>query len=147
MVLEFILLQLLVKVFGESGEELKYILQKANERDAINLNFGGEIEEKVLTDIVIKIAKKESFVVIMFENEDQNVMNLSHCEDITPSIRVEHSNVFTISAHDRDGNWNLASFNNWIIINNIGNEYLINCYTSIDGSAPEENIISLYKDN
>lgn len=84
-----------------------------------------ELEEDILDGAVLQIARRGIYVTIVAGNERQHANNLS-------PARVEHENVYTVSAHDKHGN--LTDFSNYGT-------------PPVDISASGKNILSLYKDN
>lgn len=124
-----------LKVFGSNGETdlsnvlkaIDYISKEGKKGDVVNLSFGGEMDpdEKVLDKAIIHLAKRGLQVVIAAGNEHQ------HANNISPG-RVEHSNIYTISACDKQGQ--LTDFSNYGT-------------PPVDFAAPGMEILSLYKDN
>jgi len=84
-------------------------LKYGKKGDVVNLSFGKELDpdEKVLDHAVIALTKKGIHIVIAAGNEHQ------HAKNVSP-WRVEHPNVYTIAAHDKNGK--RADFSNFIYI-------------------------------
>ena len=99
-----------------------YVAKNASSGDIANMSLGGPIS-KALDDAVQNAADAGVIFAIAAGNESDDANNFS-------PARVEHSNVFTISAFDKLDNF--ASFSNW-------------SNPPIEFSAPGVYILSLYK--
>jgi subtilisin len=120
-----------LKVLNQLGEgrlsgiiqAVNYVRQNGRAGDVVNLSLGGEGISTTLENAIRQAANAGILFAIAAGNEGQNA------DESTPA-RVNHPNVFTVSAMDRNNNY--ASFSNF--------------GSSVDVCAYGVRITSTYKD-
>lgn len=119
-----------LKVMGADGkgtvadiiEALQYVYKNARAGDVVNMSLSGG-KSTILDNYVLKLASEKNLLFAVAAGNEA-----SHAGEISPQ-RVNHSNVFTISAMDDKDVW--ASFSNY------GNG-------PVDFCAPGVKILSTY---
>lgn len=119
-----------LKVMGADGkgtvadilEALQYVYANAKPLDVVNMSLSGG-ESKILDSYVLKLAKEKSLLFAVAAGNEAVFAGNSSPQ------RVEHPNVFTVSAMDETDTW--ASFSNF------GNG-------PVDFCAPGAKILSTY---
>jgi subtilisin len=101
---------------------LNYVGQNAKSGEVVNMSLGGDTISAALDNAVLTLAEKGILFAIAAGNDSKKA-------DLSSPGRVNHPNVFTVSAIDSLGNF--ASFSNF------GNDV-------VDLAAPGVNIVSTY---